>query len=400
MSRRTAVSMAWAVWSAGTATAVVALWFAARATSAGLDVPTDQLRFPLALLVNAAGFVTVGVFLGARLPRHPIGWLLAAWGTVMVATAAAGTYEVAVLAAGEATETLVWVRWSWAVLWHPMFVLLFLILLLFPDGRVPSPRWRPFAWFAVGWYGLLAIAIAFSTVTVSLYAEDARPPEAIPTSAFADAAVGVLLPGQVVLLVVALVALLLRLSRSTGRVRVQISWFVYAVTVAVLAFAAGVLLLGGGVLFPVFLAIPVAAGYAVVKQQLYDVGRVVRRTVSYSLVVGALSAVYVVGVLTLQRLLPAGASEVAVALSTLAAAAAFRPVRRRMQRAVDRRFHRAPYDAPTIEASFAHRLRDEVSLETVTAALAEVSARSVQPSSVHLWLVPPASASQTRRSEP
>jgi hypothetical protein len=321
------------------------------------------------------------------LPRHPVGWLLAAWGAVMTLTALFAVHEVAVLAAGPPTALLAWTRWGWAALWHPAFVLLFLLLLLFPDGHLPSPRWRHVARFAVAWYALLAVASALSTEGVSLVeAGPVAPPAVVPTHPLADALVAVLLPGQLVLLVVAVVGLVHRLRRATGRQRSQIAWFVYAVTLAVLAFAAGVALFGGGVLFPVFLAIPMAAAYAVLRQRLYDIERVVRRTVAYTVLAGILAAVYAGAVLTLQWVIPASGSDLAVAVSTLLAAALVRPVRRRVQVSVDRRFDRSPYDAATTIDDLAARLRDEVDTDAVRAALQDVVAASVRPVSVTVWV--------------
>jgi MFS family permease len=386
VSERAASVTAWSVWLVGMALAGLAIGFASAAVAAGVGDVVGALGFPAALLVNSLGFVTVGAFLGARLPRHPIGWLLAGWGTVMAASAAATTYDVLTVTTTGASDALDWVRWGWAVVWHPMFALLFFTLLLFPDGRLPSSGWRHVARVAVAWYALLALAIAFSTESMSFSEEGPQPPPAIPTTPIADAAVGVLLPGQVLLIVVALAALLRRWRRSTGRVRAQISWFVYAVTVSVAAFVLGLVAFGGGVLFPVFVAIPLAAGYAVLRRRLYDIGRVVRRTVSYALVAGVLTLAYVGAVLALQRLLPTDGSEVVVAASTLVAVALFQPVRRRTQTVVDRRFNRGRYDAAATSAALAQRLRDEVELTAVVGAVTASAASAVQPVSIAVWL--------------
>jgi hypothetical protein len=380
------VVTAWAVWSGATVVALTTVLLAVRVIREH-GVAATTLAFPGALLMLALGYVTVGCFLGSRLPRHPVGWLLAAWGAVMTLTALFAVHEVAVLAAGPPTALLAWTRWGWAALWHPAFVLLFLLLLLFPDGHLPSPRWRHVARFAVAWYALLAVASALSTEGVSLVeAGPVAPPAVVPTHPLADALVAVLLPGQLVLLVVAVVGLVHRLRRATGRQRSQIAWFVYAVTLAVLAFAAGVALFGGGVLFPVFLAIPMAAAYAVLRQRLYDIERVVRRTVAYTVLAGILAAVYAGAVLTLQWVIPASGSDLAVAVSTLLAAALVRPVRRRVQVSVDRRFDRSPYDAATTIDDLAARLRDEVDTDAVRAALQDVVAASVRPVSVTVWV--------------
>jgi hypothetical protein len=379
---RRATRIAVTLWSLDTVVALVTVVLLGR-TAAVVEDPIGDLSFAVALLVLSLAFVTVGCFLASRLPSHPFGWLLAGWGTVMVVTAPLTVYQVLVLASGPPTDVLVWLGWIWVVLWHPAFALLFFALLLFPDGRLPSPGWRRLAVVAAWWYVLLAVAIAFATEGPF---PDSAPPAAIPTTHYADLAVGVLLPGQLGLVLLAMVSLVLRLRGANGPMRTQIAWFVYAVVMSVAAFVLGVLLFGDGVLFPVFVAIPLAAGYAVLRERLYDIDRVVRRTVSYALVAGILTGVYALAVVGLQYLVPNRGSDLVVAASTLLIAALFRPVRHRVQQRVDRRFNRSHYDASALVARFGSRLRDEVDLATVSAALRETAATSVQPLSTRVWL--------------
>jgi heme A synthase len=144
------------------------------------------------------------------------------------------------------------------MVWHPAFSLLAFLLLLFPHGRLPSPRWRPFAWFVVAVYLVLSLAAAVSPGAVTLYYPDLEGPVELPVSGLAEQMFSWLLPGQLLLLVIALVSVVLRLRRASGEERQQVKWFVYTVVTVVVLFVAGILVFGAGVLFPLFGLIPVS----------------------------------------------------------------------------------------------------------------------------------------------
>jgi hypothetical protein len=208
----------------------------------------------------------------------------------------------------------------------------------------------------------------------------------------ADTAFDWLLGGQLLVLATALVSLVLRLRRAPGEERQQVKWFVYTVVTVVLVFVTTTLILSGGYLFPVFGLIPVSVAVAVFKYRLYDIDRLINRTLVYGLLTALLVGVYAGLVFLLGRLLdPAtGDSALAVAASTLAVAALFQPARRRVQQLVDRRFNRHRYDAIRTVERFSGRLRDQVDLDTLSTELLAVVDQTVQPERVSLWLRVPA----------
>jgi hypothetical protein len=281
-----------------------------------------------------------------------------------------------------------WVAWAEAVVWHPAFMLLAFLLLLFPHGRLPSPRWRPFAWFTVAVYLTLSLSAALSPGAVDLYYPEAAPPVRLAVSPLADTVFNLLLGGQLVLLAAALVSVVLRLRRASGEERQQVKWFVYTVVTVVLVFATTTLILGSGYLFPIFGLIPVSVAVAVFKYRLYDIDRLINRTLVYGLLTALLVGVYAGLVFLFGRLLDSatGDSALAVAASTLTVAALFQPARRRLQALVDRRFNRARYDATRTMERFSGRLRDHVDLDTLATELLGVVDQTVQPTQVSLWL--------------
>jgi hypothetical protein len=338
--------------------------------------------------IGAVGlvFATVGAVLGSRRPGNPVGWLFAAWGLVMNLSAFGTAYALpgdsGLLPGAE------WVAWAVAVIWHPAFALLTFILLLFPHGWLPSPRWRPFAYLTVASYAVLAVAAAFNPYTVELYFPGISRPLRLPASEAAAEVFNSLLGAQLLLVATAMVAMVLKLHRSRGRERQQLKWFVYAVVVAVTAFIGGIVVLGAGHLFPVFALIPATAGYAILRHRLYDIDRVISRTVTYALLTALLAGVYSGAVLLFAQVLP-GSSDLTVAISTLLVAAVFQPARRRIQKAVNRRFNRRGYDADRTIDAFSTRLRDQLDLDALESALVVVVSNAMEPAALSLWLRTP-----------
>jgi hypothetical protein len=377
---RGAVRLAWGLW--GLAIGLIA---------AGLAVNTVQVATGEEgiLAVLSLVFVTTGAFLAGRRPANPVGWLLLGWGMVMAFGSFTGAYVNRGLVRDPGSlPGPSWVGWAEGVIWHPAFGLLAFLLLLFPHGRLPSPRWRPFAWFTVAVYLTLSLAAALAPGSVELYYPEATPPVRLPVAGQADVVFEWLLPGQLLVLATALVSLVLRLRRASGEERQQVKWFVYTVVTVVLVFVTTTLALGAGYLFPLFGLIPVSVAVAVFKYRLYDVDRLINRTLVYGLLTAVLIGVYTGLVFLLGGLLdPAtGDSALAVAASTLAVAALFQPARRRVQKLVDRRFNRGRYDAARTVERFSGRLRDQVDLDTVSAELLGVVDHTVQPASASLWL--------------
>jgi hypothetical protein len=340
---------------------------------------------------------SLGALVAARRPSHPVGWLFAGIGLSASAQLVAGNYAMSALAdqtlpaggvAAVAAEEL-------RIAGLGMLVA---VMLVFPTGRPPSRRWRVVAW--LGGVGLLAYM-----------AREGLTPGRGEALLGHENPFGVDgLPGllQLLGLVEALFALaalavigslMVRFRSARGIERQQLKWFVYAAVVALVVLVAASVLLDdlmensplGSILWgatPVALAVAVAV--AVLRYRLYEIDRLVNRTLVYGLVTALLAGVYAVLVFVLGGLLdPAGGqSEFAVALSTLAAAALFQPARRRVQAAVDRRFDRRRYDAARTVAAFSARLRDEVDLDTLSSELLAVVDRTVQPAGMSLWLRP------------
>jgi hypothetical protein len=379
---RSAVRLAWGLW--GLAAALMAA-----AIVLGPWLLPGYVGFQVVL---SLAFVTVGAFLGGRRPANPVGWLLLGWGMVMAFSALTGAYvERGLVRDPGSLPGPGWAAWAEAVVWHPAFGLLAFLLLLFPHGRLPSPRWRPFAFITIAAYLTLSLSAAFAPGAVDLYYPEATAPVNLPAVAgLADVVFVWLLPGQLLLLLVALVSVALRLRRAAGEERQQVKWFVYTVVTVTVAFVAGIVAFGAGVLFPLFGLIPVSVAVAVFKYRLYEIDRLINRTLVYGLLTALLVGVYAALVFVLGRLLdPAsGDSTLAVAASTLAVAALFQPARHRLQALVDRRFNRRRYDAAQTVEAFSTRLRHQVDLDTLSVELLAVVDHTVQPASASLWLRP------------
>jgi len=278
-------------------------------------------------------------------------------------------------------------------------------LLVFPTGRLLSARWRPVAWLTTGITGTF---VALSALAPTLNLGDRiklRNPiglAAIPPPE--QGALGSVLVGLLLVCTgAAVLSLVLRFRRSQGVERQQLKWFTYA----------GVLLFSWGVVDPVLppvalfelvfgltiALVPVAAGIAVLRYRLYDIDRLINRTLVYGLLTALLAGVYAGVVLVLGQLFGGVGAEPpswAVAGATLAVAALFQPARRRIQHAVDRRFNRRKYDAAKIIEAFSARLREEVDLDTLSAELLAVVDQTMQPTNASLWLRPPTSAPAPR----
>jgi hypothetical protein len=359
----------------GGAWAVLALTAAGGHLTGADDGPGTLYAFSA---VAAVTFTLVGVIVVPRRPHNAVGWLFAAIGlsgAAVVASDAVAAYRVG----------------AWVNQWTPAIAygLLPLTLLLFPDGRLPSPRWRPVAWTVA-----LGLALAVGGVAVGAWdvpwllsdPEGPRTDRAI--AAMRVVRVGVVLFALGTLAAVA--SILGRWRRAEGQTRQQLKWL--ALGAAVIPGYIPLAILGVPDSFEVVAAtaLPAGAAVAILRYRLYDIDRLISRTLSYTLLTGLLTAVYLGGVVLLRPLvgLPAGDSPLAVAASTLAVAALFGPARRRVQAIVDRRFYRARYDAARAVDAFAQRVRDDVDLEHLVADLRVAVTTTVQPSAVSVWLRP------------
>jgi hypothetical protein len=332
-------------------------------------------------IVFIGAFATVGALLAWKRPKNPIGWLLSAIGLAF-AVAVFGVF----LAQFPPMLTLAY--WL-GFLYLLGFGLCVFVVLLFPTGELPSRRWRPVAWAAgaglAGW--VLGCAFAPTLITAS----PMRNPAGV-TGPAGDIFELMAFVGAVLIAAAGLAAVLslaFRYRRAQTVERAQLKWLVYAAAVIVVALLAAIPFastnlqnaIGSGAVA----LVPVAIGIAVLRYRLYDIDRVISRTVAYAILTGLLVGIYAGLVLLATRVLGVH-TPVAVAAATLAAAALFSPVRRRVQRAVDRRFNRARYDADQTVAVFAARLKDAADLDAVRDDLAGVVHQALEPAHVSLWI--------------
>jgi hypothetical protein len=347
---------------------------------------------------------TVGAVLAGRRPRHPVGWLLLALALSLTATAAAAQY----LTWGLLVRPGALPAARSVALYYPAigFTALTLIgfLLLTPTGSLPSPRWR---W----WARAMAATPVVLVLVVTLVGGPSDPRYLALGGPFDLRGLGgalllahlAALALTVLAVVVAAGSLVGRFGRARGVERLQLRWVAFA---AVLVALAGVVVLasfaigvpGATTLFSIGLGLclvvlPLATGAAILRYRLYDLDRIISRTLAWGLLTVLLALGYAALVLGLGRLLPQGSSLV-VAGATLAVAALFQPARRRVQQLVDRRFNRRRYDAAHTIQAFSARLREQVDLDTLTAELLGVVEQTMQPTSVSLWLRPSVSASK------
>ena len=350
--------------------------------------------------IFAVTAATVGAVIAMRRPHNPVGWLFLAAG--LGYAVAAFAYEYAVFGVLAHPGSVLGLEAAWVAnwIWPPALGALTCMVLVFPDGRLLSPRWRPIVWAAGIGSATAAAGIALSPGPLDEFAvvpnpfglEDAGQVAELVTVA------GMLAFGLALLAAGA--SLVMRLRRARGERRQQLKWLAYAAALAAAAAVGSIvsfLLFGTtpwvlAVLVVVaFDAIPVAAGIAILKYRLYDIDRIINRTLVYGLLTALLAAVYAGVVLTLGQLFGGIGAEPpswAVAGATLAVAALFQPARRRIQAVVDRRFNRRRYDAAKTIDAFSTRLRDEVDLDTLSAELLGVVDQTMQPTSASLWLRP------------
>ncbi len=349
-----------------------------------------------ALPVVAVAFAAVGFVILRREARHPIGWMLIAVGALMIVLADAGLYSVLDYRVDGGSLPLGHLAVFWVDAIAPlMFVILPMVILLFPDGRVPSRRWRWSLWAylamaALYMTGVFATELSTSYgrhVSVALDGSFSGPVHASATATALSNAGAALLPLQFLIMCSWVVRQLVSFRRSTGERRQQLKWLSFGSAICLVALY-GVINAGGessaaadaalAVSFVGVAALPISIGVGILKYRPYEIDRIISRTLSYAILTALLAGTFV-GLVALTTDLLAFSSSVGVAASTLAAAALFNPLRERVQRIVDRRFNRARYDAEATVAAFAARLRDAVDLDTIQADLLEVVQLAVEP---------------------
>jgi hypothetical protein len=392
---------AWALWVLVMLALPASLWLEVLLRRAGPADPLDTAVGPIVAMGSAA---TIGAVLASRRPRHPVGWLLLAFALSLIINGVAGEYAPY----GLQVRPGVLPAAAWVALYYPAtalvgLILLGFILLLTPTGSPSSPRWRWWAWLTTGALAVLLLAMALAPRPPDWRYQgvdsplDLRPFEGTLLGAY-RAALAVAVLG----LLVGAGSLVVRFRRAHGVERQQLRWLVLAAAltgvgmlVAMVLVAVGDQDLVGWVSGVCVALLPLATGAAILRYRLYDLDRIISRTLAYGLLTLLLGGGYAAVVLGLGQLLGQDSSLV-VAAATLAVAAVFQPTRRRIQAVVDRRFNRRRHDtAQTIQAFSAH-LREQVDLGTLTAELLGVVDQAMQPTQVSLWLRPSANASQNQ----
>jgi hypothetical protein len=398
ISRRAAARLAWSLVALSVALLLcgIALSRTTRATVPELTYGSQaELDSALLSLATVLTFSVVGAIVASRHPRNTIGWIFCSMGLVVGLNTLARGYAEYWLASGSGPrnlgETAAWfATWLWILL---VCVPTSFLLLLFPDGRLPSPRWRPVAWcaglgitgFVVG-YALKAGPLEDFPQITNPYGIDS------PIVGVVRVAAGFVVAGSIV---ASAVSLIVRLRRAGSEQRQQIKWLAYggAVVVGTL-FVAGFISVWSVtvsivIISVALLGLPIFTGIAIARYRLYDIDILINRTLVYGSLTATLALVYVGSVVSLQaalRVLTGQESTLAVVASTLAIAALFNPLRRQVQAFVDRRFYRRKYDAAKTLEAFNARLREETDLNALSNDLVGVVRGTVQPTRVSLWL--------------
>ena len=383
-SHRLASWLAWAV--CALSLTLTALNFILIALNVSLNTPAYVFWPELTSI--AVGYSVIGAIIASRLPNHPIGWICCAIGLIAAVDHFGGEYALyALLALPHSLpggKAMLWLQgWFWM-----LFVgLIVFLLLLFPTGRLPSSRWRPFAWVSVA---VISCGVIWSSA-ISPDVGFNAPPSPVQLS--------VLLLGGI-----AAGSVVVGRRNARGVERQQIKWLLY---VGPLFFVASGLHIGfyffwlaerswglwasyllvavGG------LSVPIAIGVAILRYRLYEIDILINRTLVYGPLTATLVALYFVGIVLMQRLfviLTGQQSPLAIVASTLLIAALFNPLRRRIQYFIDRRFYRRKYDARKTLETFSAQLRDETDLDALSDDLVGVVRETMQPAHVSLWLRP------------
>jgi hypothetical protein len=386
MSPRTAAWLAWA--ACALSLALTALCFLLIFLILSLNTPA--YFFWLNLTVLAVGYSVIGSIIASRLPRHPIGWICCAIGLIAAVDHFGGEYAVyALLARPEALPGGIAMLWLQGWFWMLFVGLIVFLLLLFPTGRLPSSRWRPFAWLSVA---VILVGVLYSSAISPDVGFDAPPnPIQLLVLALGGVAAASLVVGR---------------RGARGVERQQIKWLLYAgpiwfiggaLQIAVFYFmlveeswgmwVAHLLVAVGG------LGGPIAIGVAILRYRLYEIDLLINRTLVYGSLTALLAVVYFGGVSATQLIFRTLTGQeqqpqLAIVISTLVIAALFNPLRRRIQMFIDSRFYRRKYDARKTLEAFSAKLRDETDLDALSDDLVGVVEETMQPAHVSFWLRP------------
>jgi hypothetical protein len=404
MSARTAAWLAWSLLVLGLTLAVAILVLVHANDPA-------QFRDQPFYLVGFVAFLSVGALVASRRPENPIGWLFCTIALSNFLWAFGWQYAVYALVTEPGSlpggHAMAWLGTGWSATlgWGLMATF---VPLLFPTGRLPSRRWRPVAWLAAALLTVGMLALAFTPGPINEEGPSVPNPagmEGVGTLVLVEnIAISLLLA----IMVASVSSVVLRFRRSRGEERQQIKWFAFAIVLLVSSIVLGIL----ANFVPGFVAVtnalqvfgvssvPIAVGVAILRYRLYDIDRIINRTLVYGALTAALVLMYVGGVVLLQsvfRALTGQESQLAVVASTLVIAALFNPFRRRIQIFIDRLFYRRRYDAAKTLEAFSVRLRDRTDLDALSGDLVGVVRETLQPEHASLWLRPPARIREEER---
>jgi len=396
-ARRPGVA-AWGLWALAMLGVATIPWFDHLLRLAGQDVLTQLHASTVPAVLAAMVAATTGAVVAGRRPRHPVGWLLLGLGLSVTASGVADGYaRYGLVARPGALPGARWVAVYSPATLYLRFVCVGFILLLTPSGSLPSPRWRWWARLAAAGPVLFLAALTVGPGLVIAPYDAVIDPVGAPALAGAvGAAIAVSIAVTTGGLAVGIGSLVARMRRAGGVERQQLRLVAFAAAVTALPVAvvvAGVVADATGTVLVVVAAgvgmalLPLAVGAAILRYRLYDLDRIISRTLAYGLLTLLLGGGYAAVVLGVGQRLGRDSSLV-VAAATLAVAAAFQPARRRIQRAVDRRFDRRRYDAARTIRAFSAQLRQQVDLDTLSAELLAVVEQSMQPTAASLWLRP------------
>ena len=411
--------LAWSLAGLSVAMFVAGVAFTILALLAGADRPSGTVG-GLAIFAPFLSFPVVGALIASRRPGNPIGWICLVAGLFwmqIVLGEGQSAYELATTGTVTSSVTLdALFFWFWV---PPVGLLGIYMILLFPDGRLPSRRWRPFAWFAGAVMAVICVGFIFLPGPLEGH-PGVRNPFGLEWLAWlADVAVFIILLLPICILVSAL-SLVFRYRRAGSVVREQIKWLAFAACFVGVNYFGGLLAqilfvpealdanaasplwvsIINNMLLISFAGVPVAVGIAILRYRLYDIEIIINRALVYGSLTAMLVGIYVGSVVSLQyafRALTGGDSQLAVVASTLTIAALFVPLRRRVQAFMDRRFYRQKYDAQKTLEAFSAKLRDETDLEDLTGELVEVARKTIQPAHLSVWLRRPVSREEKRQ---
>jgi hypothetical protein len=364
-----------------------------------LGLQSEHPAEDVVLFVGFSLFAAVGALLVAKRPDNPIGWIMSADALIVGIFPACESYAAYVMSTSGHPDALAVVGvWANSWYWYLLLALTFIYLpLLFPDGRLLSRRWLPVAVVpAIGVAGIAILGALTETLRGQTFDYRIDNPIGIEglghvedLQAFAVLGGGALAVGAVG----AVLSVVVRFRRSRGTERQQLKWFLYAAApiVAFPAIDTLPVIVSGLLAGWVLVGLPVAIGIAVLRYRLYEIDLFINRTLVYGPLSAMLVLVYFGGVVGLQaalRTLTGQESTLAVVASTLAIAALFSPLRRRVQAFVDRRFYRKKYDAAKTLEAFSVKLRDETDLQALNDELVKVVRETMQPAHASLWLRP------------